>query len=105
MSVRWIRAAGGLGAFCGAQRPTGVRCKDDRNRNPCLTERAWPARLVEGSADFKETRVVLIAAPRCFRPAPLQSTATLLLADKASAEPSRLFSTIPPRAVECVLKR
>ena len=41
------RAAGGRGAPGVAQRPTGARDTDVRNRNPCLTERACPARLVE----------------------------------------------------------
>src|SRR5271170_6893216 len=54
---------------------------DARNRSRCFfTERAWPARLVESSADFKQTRVALIAP--AWSTATLRSAAQLLLADE-----------------------
>src|SRR5271170_8381243 len=61
---------------------------DARNRSRCFfTERAWPARLVESSADFKQTRVALIAP--AWSTATLRSAAQLLLADEGErgAEP------------------
>ena len=48
-----------------------------------FTERARPARLVENSADLKQTWVALIAAARCFGAAPLRFAAKLLFADES----------------------
>jgi cyclophilin family peptidyl-prolyl cis-trans isomerase len=63
-----------------AQRPSDGRGAGARNRSRCFY-RAWSARLVERSADFKEAHIVPIASARSAIAATLGLAQPLLLAD------------------------